>query len=42
MRRIVVFAAMVVALILLATIHFSKGEPLPTPSSMVTVQPDAR
>jgi hypothetical protein len=43
MRRVAVFALIVAAaLIALATIHFSKGEPLPTPSSMVTVRPDTR
>jgi len=42
MRRIAVFALIVGALITLATIHFSKGEPLPTPPSMVTVRPDTR
>jgi len=41
-RRIAVFALIVAALIALATIHFSKGEPLPTPPSMVTVRPDTR
>jgi hypothetical protein len=42
MRRIAVFAVIVAALIALATIHFSKGEHLPTPPSMVTVRPDTR
>jgi hypothetical protein len=42
MRRTAVFALMVAALIALATIHFSKGEPLPTPLSTVTVRPDTR
>jgi hypothetical protein len=40
--RTVVVAIIVAALIALATIHMSKGEPLPTPSSIVTVRPDAR
>jgi hypothetical protein len=42
--RTVVLALIVAAFIALATIHFSKGEPLPTPSSnhAVTVRPDAR
>jgi len=33
---------MVAAVTALTTIHFSKGEPLPTPPSMVAVGPDAR
>jgi hypothetical protein len=39
MRQTVVFAVVVGALIALATIRFSKGEPLPTPPSMVAVRP---
>ncbi|HEY7288785.1 MAG TPA: hypothetical protein VH583_03030 [Vicinamibacterales bacterium] len=42
MPRTLVFALIVAALIVGATIHFSKGEPLPTPPSMVTVRPDTR
>jgi hypothetical protein len=42
MLRITVFVLIVAALIAVATIHFSKGEPLPTPPSMVTVHPDSR
>jgi hypothetical protein len=41
-RRIAVFAFVVALLIALASVHFSKGEPLPTPSHVVTVRPDAR
>jgi len=40
--RTVVFALIVAAVIAFATIHVSKGEPLPTPPSMVTVRPDTR
>jgi hypothetical protein len=41
-RRTVVFALMVAALVILATIQFSKGEPLLAPPSMVTVQPSTK
>jgi hypothetical protein len=41
MRRTVIFALVVAALIALATIRFSKGEPLPDPS-IVTVRPGTR
>src|SRR3954463_4307037 len=34
MRRIVVLALIVAELVFLATVHFSKGEPLPAPSSV--------
>jgi hypothetical protein len=42
--RVVVFALMVAAFVALATIHFSNGEPLPTPTSVnaVTVRPNPR
>jgi hypothetical protein len=40
--RTVVFALIVGAFIALATIRFSKGEPLPTPPNTVTVRPNAR
>jgi hypothetical protein len=36
-----VFALIVAALVALATIHFSKGEPLPR-AGAVTVRPDTR
>ena len=42
MRRIAVFALIVAALVALATIHFSKGEPPPTSIDAVTVRPDTR
>jgi hypothetical protein len=37
--RALVFVLMVAAFISLATIHFSKGESLPTPPHTVTVRP---
>lgn len=40
--RVAVFALIVSALIALASVHLSKGEPLPPPPSMVTVRPDLR
>jgi hypothetical protein len=38
-RRAVVFALVVAAFVALMTIHLSKGEPLRTPPSTVTVRP---
>jgi len=40
MRRLVLLALVVAALLALATLRLSRGEPLPTPPSMVTVRPD--
>jgi hypothetical protein len=41
-RRITVVALLVAGFLALATIPFSKGEPLPTPINVVTVRPDTR
>jgi hypothetical protein len=40
--RVVIFAIVVLALITIAKTNLSKGEPLPTPPSMVAVHPDTR